>query len=120
MIGAIIGDIVGDVYEFHNIKTKDFNFFGKKNSFTDDTVMTVCVAKALMDWNRKGTLEDFKELLIDTMHGIGHKYPDCGYGGHFAMWILFNKREKPVKYIPPPLPATKVPLLLIYPIALLL
>lgn len=93
MIGAIIGDIVGDIYEFNNIKTKDFDFFGKNNSFTDDTVMTVCVAKALLDWNRNGTLEDFKELLIDTMHGIGHQYPNCGYGGHFAMWILFNKRE---------------------------
>jgi len=45
MIGAIIGDIVGDVYEFNNIKTKDFEFLGERNSFTDDTVMTICVQR---------------------------------------------------------------------------
>ena len=38
-------------------------------------------------------IEEFKEKLIDVMHEIGIKYPDCGYGGHFLMWILRNKRE---------------------------
>lgn len=48
MLGAIIGDVVGSVYEFDNIKTKEFELFGEGNSFTDDTVMTVAVAKALI------------------------------------------------------------------------
>lgn len=93
MIGAIVGDIVGEIYEFDNIKTKDFPLFGHYNSFTDDTVMSVCVAKALLLWNRTGTLEDFKNLLIDIMHEIGNQYPDCGYGGTFSDWIYERKRE---------------------------
>ena len=48
MLGAIYGDIVGSVYEFHNIKTKEFEMFSPKCEFTDDTVMTVAVAKALL------------------------------------------------------------------------
>ena len=53
MLGAIYGDIVGSVYEFNNIKTKEFALFCKGSDFTDDTVMTVAVANALMkfdDW----------------------------------------------------------------------
>ena len=48
MIGAIFGDIVGSVYEFRNIKTKEFELFGKRCLFTDDTVMSVAVADALI------------------------------------------------------------------------
>ena len=93
MIGAIIGDIIGSVYEFHNIKTKDFELFGKHSMFTDDSVMSICVAKALLQWNRQGSIENFKELLIDIMHDIGNKYHWCGYGGRFALWIGGKKRE---------------------------
>ena len=50
MLGAIYGDIVGSVYEFRNIKTKDFDLFGKRSSFTDDTVMTVAVAAFAVCW----------------------------------------------------------------------
>ena len=46
MYGAIIGDIVGSKYEFHNIKTKDFAFVSRGCSYTDDSIMTVAVAKA--------------------------------------------------------------------------
>ena len=49
VLGAIVGDIVGSVYEWNNIKTKDFPLFGKRCFFTDDTVMTVAVADALMN-----------------------------------------------------------------------
>ena len=38
MLGAIIGDIVGSVYEWHPIKTKDFPFFADNCFFTDDSV----------------------------------------------------------------------------------
>lgn len=52
MIGAIIGDIVGSVYEWNNLKTKDFQFFSPKCFFTDDTVMTLAVAAGLMKGGR--------------------------------------------------------------------
>ena len=90
MIGAILGDIVGSVYEFDNIKTKDFELFNKKCKFTDDTVMTVAVAKALMDFDdiSEENIEEFKDNLITTMHEVGKKYPYRGYGGHFCCWIM--------------------------------
>ena len=61
-MGAIIGDIVGSVYEFNNIKTKDFPLFRKDCFFTDDTVMTNAVAEAIMSG---GTEEDFvREMKV--------------------------------------------------------
>ena len=95
MIGAILGDIVGSIYEFDNIKTKEFELFDKECFFTDDSVMTVAIAEALMQTEEinEENLEDFKENLITVMHEIGVKYPGCGYGGHFLIWILRNKRE---------------------------
>ena len=95
MIGAILGDVVGSIYEFDNIKTKDFELFDKECFFTDDSVMTIAIAEALMQTEEinEENLEDFKENLITVMHEIGVKYPDCGYGGHFLVWMLRNKRE---------------------------
>ena len=95
MIGAILGDIVGSIYEFDNIKTKAFELFDKDCMFTDDSVMTVAVAQSLMQYEtiNETNIDQFKETLITTMHKIGIKYPDCGYGGHFLMWIIKNKRE---------------------------
>ena len=86
MYGAIIGDIVGSIYEFDNIKTKDFPLFSEKCFFTDDTVMSACVAKALMDYGTKN-IRLFRIGLINTMHEIGNRYPLCGYGGRFGSWI---------------------------------
>ena len=95
MIGAILGDVVGSIYEFDNIKTKEFELFDKECFFTDDSVMTIAIAEALMQIEEinEENLEDFKENLITVMHEIGVKYPDCGYGGHFLVWMLRNKRE---------------------------
>ena len=95
MIGAILGDIVGSIYEFDNIKTKDFKLFDKECFFTDDSVMTIAIAEALMQYEsiNENNIEEFKENLITVMHKIGKKYPGCGYGGHFLMWILLGKRE---------------------------
>lgn len=86
MLGAIIGDIVGSVYEWNNIKTKDFPFFREDCFFTDDTVMTVAVAEALRSG---GTADDF----IDAMKKWGRRYPDAGYGGRFGGWVLSEDRE---------------------------
>ena len=95
MIGAILGDIVGSVYEFDNIKTKDFELFDKECFFTDDTVMTAAVAEALMKSPQitNENINVFREILIDTMHETGNKYPDCGYGGRFIIWMLNRQRK---------------------------
>ena len=94
MYGAFIGDIVGSKYEFHNIKTKDFPLFSQGCNYTDDTIMTVAVAKALLlrgqEQREKG--EDgksFQQLLVWTMQKLGRRYPHPtgGYGASFAKWI---------------------------------
>lgn len=80
MLGAIIGDIVGSVYEFDNIKTKDFELFKPDCRFTDDTVMTCAVADAIMNG---GSEKDF----ILSMKKYGRMYPHAGYGGRFRVWL---------------------------------
>lgn len=86
MIGAIIGDIVGSVYEWQNIKTKDFPLFRDDCFFTDDTVMTIATADALMNG---GGVKDF----IDAYKKWGRLYPNAGYGGRFGGWIHSDDRE---------------------------
>ena len=86
MLGAIIGDIVGSVYERHNIKTKDFPLFREDCFFTDDTVMTIAVAEGIMNG---ATEDDF----IDAMKKYGRMYPDAGYGGRFYHWLFSDNRE---------------------------
>ncbi len=86
MFGAIVGDIVGSVYEWHNIKTKDFPFFRDDCFFTDDTVMTCAVAEALMNGGQK---DDF----IDAMKKYGRMYPRAGYGGRFRTWLASDDRR---------------------------
>lgn len=77
MIGAIAGDIIGSVYEFRPIKTKDFALFTPLCGFTDDTVLTVAVAEAIL--TGRSYLEAIRE--------IGRRYPDAGYGGFFYRWL---------------------------------
>lgn len=85
MYGAIIGDIVGSKYEFKNIKTKDFPFISRGCTFTDDTVMTVAVAKALL----KSCEQElpFKPILVKEMQLMGQRYPNSGYGVMFSSWL---------------------------------
>ena len=87
MIGAIIGDIIGSPYEFdhNNIKTTKFPLFSKKSYFTDDTVMTLAVAEALM--NAYGDEQALEEELIACMQHYGRKYPHAGYGVNFGRWL---------------------------------
>lgn len=86
MLGAIVGDIVGSVYEWDNIKTKDFPLFREDCFFTDDTVMTCAVAEAVMNG---GQMDDF----IDAMKKYGRMYPDADYGARFDTWIRSENRE---------------------------
>ena len=93
MYGAIIGDIAGSKYEWHSIKTKEFPFISEGCRFTDDTVMTVAVAKALL--KARGEQKSFKAILAETMQDFGRRYPRAGYGGRFRDWI---RAENPRPY----------------------
>src|ERR1700740_3434857 len=76
MIGAIVGDIIGSVYEWDRIKTKEFDLFRPDCSFTDDTVLTVALAESIL------TGADYASL----MRAYYLQYPDAGYGGLFHRW----------------------------------
>jgi ADP-ribosylglycohydrolase len=77
MIGAIAGDIIGSVYEFGRTKSKAFPLFGPASAFTDDSVLTVAVARAIL------TDGDYRKSVRD----IGRRYPNAGYGGFFRSWL---------------------------------
>jgi ADP-ribosylglycohydrolase len=77
VIGAIAGDIIGSVYEFDPIKTKDFPLFSPFCTFTDDTVLTVAVAQAILTGRS----------YLQAVREIGRRYPNAGYGGLFLGWL---------------------------------
>ncbi len=89
MLGAIIGDIVGSVYEFNNTKDYNFHLLTPDSRFTDDTVMTLAVAKWLTEDS-----EHTHEYLVKCMRELGLKYPWAGYGGKFKRWLI-EKEAKP-------------------------
>lgn len=84
MLGAIAGDIIGSVYEARPIKTTDFPLFQSKSRFTDDTVLTVAVADAIVKNN------DYQSAL----KSYGQAYPDAGFGMFFFNW-LFSSDSQP-------------------------
>ncbi|MDD5222403.1 MAG: ADP-ribosylglycohydrolase family protein [bacterium] len=84
MIGSIAGDIIGSVHEYESIKTKDFPLFQKHSAFTDDTVLTVAVADAILSGR------PYRECVIE----IGRRYPHSGYGSRFMSW-LFSENHQP-------------------------
>ena len=92
MLGAIIGDIVGSRFEFHNYLDKDFDLYSPRCEFTDDTVMTCAVARALMD--SEPDFSDLYEKTVAAMQRIGRRYPNCGYGARFFHWV-FNDDPQP-------------------------
>ena len=96
MYGAILGDIVGSRFEFHNYKEKDFELFTYDCEFTDDTVMTIAIEKALMEsgykyWNLSKKARYF-------LREIGRKYPNLSYGANFKGWLLENGRKSTNSY----------------------
>lgn len=93
LMGAIGGDIAGSEYEFDPIKTKAFPLFSSRCRFTDDTVMTLAVAKALVESDAHENVEEFKKVLVETMHEFGRRYPKAGYGVRFNDWLRLNGRK---------------------------
>ncbi len=77
MLGAMIGDIVGSVYEWDRIKTTEFILFKENCTFTDDTVLTAATARALLD--------DLDYTVV--YQDFARRYPGRGYGGNFSRWI---------------------------------
>ena len=88
MYGAILGDIVGSPYEFdhNNYKAKNFPLFSRRSEFTDDTVMTLAVAKALMNTCGQDDAV-IKAALVREMQRLGRAYPDRGYGARIGSWL---------------------------------
>lgn len=86
MIGAIVGDIAGSRFEWDNIKTKDFDLFvDNRCEPTDDSVMSLAVAKAILSCN--GDYSKLSKATIAFMQELGRKYPHAGYGGNFQRWL---------------------------------
>ncbi len=83
MVGAIAGDIIGSVYEAHPIKTKDFPLFHPRCRFTDDSVLTIAVAEAIL------TDGDYRRSVWE----LGRRYPHAGYGGDFRRWLSSSSPE---------------------------
>lgn len=82
MLGSIIGDIAGSIYEWRRIKRKDFQpLLAADAFFTDDTVLTVAVADALL--GGRPAVETFKDW--------GRRYPNSGWGGRFRQWLFSNE-----------------------------
>jgi ADP-ribosylglycohydrolase len=85
IIGAIAGDIIGSIYERHNVKTVDFDLFCHKSTFTDDSVLTLATMDAIL--NQRNYAESYQLF--------GRNYPHRGYGGNFHSWIY---SKNPIPY----------------------
>ena len=86
MLGAIIGDVVGSIYEFDNTKNYHFKMFTADSNYTDDTVLTVAVA----DW-AMGDASCSQARLEEKLLQYGNKYPNPvgGYGEAFNSWLFY-------------------------------
>ena len=100
MIGAIIGDIAGSRFEFNNHRSKEFDLFTDSCSVTDDSIMTLAVARAILDTAKAvpsgadGFYAVLAEMTVKYLREIGRRYPRCGFGGRFYQWI-FSENPQP-------------------------
>ena len=92
MLGAIIGDIAGSRFEWHNHKSKEFDLLTERCRPTDDSVMTLAIARAIL--NCSGDYSGLSSQAVSCMRSFGRQYPDAGYGGKFHRW-LNERRPKP-------------------------
>lgn len=82
MLGAIAGDVIGSVFEGHPTKSPDFPLIDAHCTFTDDTVLTVAVADAILS----------RADYASSLEQWARKYPNAGYGGAFYRWMLSPDR----------------------------
>lgn len=88
MLGAVFGDIVGSAYEWNNVKTKDFPLQRRETRYTDDSVMTLAVAKWLLEDPSRS-----ESHLIKCMQLLGRKHFNAGYGGRFRAWLTTDNPQ---------------------------
>ena len=89
MIGSIIGDIVGSIYEFANIKTKEFDLFQERCGYTDDSILTLATA----DWLMNGG----DSALYYLEYALKNPYPLGGYGTGFTQWVHMDILTRDIK-----------------------
>ena len=80
MLGAIIGDIVGSRFEFNNYREKDFELFGPGCDFTDDSILTVATADAILNGR------SYRDAYVDW--GRRYPHPKGAYGATFSAWLM--------------------------------
>ncbi len=85
MLGAIIGDIVGSRFEWNNHRSKKFELFTPFCFPTDDSIMSLAIAQAVLDCDRD--TDKVSECAVRRMQELGRIYPDAGYGGRFIYWL---------------------------------
>ena len=83
MLGAVVGDIIGSVYENNPIKTTEFQLFDRYSTFTDDTVLNIAIAYSILENTDYAT----------SLKYFGRKYPDAGYGMFFYRWMFASRGE---------------------------
>ncbi len=89
MLGAIVGDIAGSLYEFGGTKSKDFQLFPVQSRPTDDSIMTIAIACACVDADCTHE-EEFKRAVCHYMRLLGRQYPYAGYGEMFFDWLMHD------------------------------
>lgn len=93
MLGAVIGDIVGSRFEWKNTKSKDFELFTPACHITDDSVMTLAIARAILDSKKQP--DELSKAAVRCMQSYGRRWARGCYGGSFARWLL---SDEPVPY----------------------
>ena len=84
LIGAIAGDVIGSVYEYHAPKTTEFKLFSPRSCVTDDSILTLAIADAILR----------KRRYLECVREYAREYPDSGYGGMFRNW-MYSKNPQP-------------------------
>lgn len=98
MYGAILGDIVGRPYEFKRCRDIHFPLLSWRSRFSDDSVMTIAIAEALLKSGRDADIHEIEKECVRSMLKWGRRYPFAGYGKRFIKWLLFSgKHPKPYK-----------------------
>lgn len=94
MYGTVLGDVIGSTYEFSEMKQKDFPLFPEGSDITDDTIMSVAVARALLEWKQDGG--NLEVLMVAYMQALGQEYPYPmgSYGTSFKRWLR-SRHPKP-------------------------
>ena len=95
MYGAILGDIIGSPYEWNSTNTKDFPLFRKNSRFTDDTMMTIAVAEALISLDKAAEEFDVFNTTAQSMRKWGNRTNNSGYSTAFRKWL---KSDNPHPY----------------------